>query len=227
MGMRNETGFQLEGSAPEAYEAYLVPTLFETCARHLIAAVGLAAGARVVDVACGTGVVGRQAAELVGPAGRVVGVDVNPAMVAVAARLAPGVTWRVGDAGALPLADASVDAWCCQQGLQFVSDRRAVLAEAGRVLAPGGRLAIAVWRSAADNPAFDVFADALADVVGDDAAVSMRAPFALGDREELRDLLVVNGFDEPALTLLAFAARFRPRASCCARRWRRPRWPTS
>jgi hypothetical protein len=48
--------------------------------------------------------------------------------------------------------------------------------------------------------------------------VSVRAPFALGVREELRDLLVAAGFAEPILTLLAFAARFRRRRSCCARR---------
>ena len=208
VGRQVGSGYQLVGSSPEAYEAYLVPPLFEPCAEQLLAAVDVGLGESVVDVACGTGVVGRRAAELVGPAGAVVGVDVNPAMVAVAARVAPAVDWRVGDAGALPLADASDDAWCCQQGLQFVPDRRAVLAEARRVLRPDGRVAIALWRAAADNPAFDAFADALADVVGDDAAVSMRAPFALGDREELRDLLVASGFAEPTLTLLAFAARF-------------------
>ena len=208
--MRNETesGFQLEGSAPEAYEAYLVPTLFEVCAQQLLANAGVDPGDRVADVACGTGIVGRQAAALVGPSGTVVGVDVNPAMVEVAARLERTVDWRVGDAAALPLADASVDVWCCQQGLQFVPDRAAVLAEARRVLAPGGRVAVAVWRGAADNPAFDDFADALAEVVDDDAAAMMRAPFAFGDRDEIRDLLTRAGFAEVRLTLLAFATRF-------------------
>jgi len=208
--MRDETesGFQLEGSAPEAYEAHLVPTLFKECAEHLLGTVGVEAGDRVVDVACGTGIVGRQAAALVGPSGAVVGVDVNPAMVEVAARLEPTVDWRVGDAAALPLADASVEVWCCQQGLQFVPDRGAVLAEARRVLVPGGRVAVAVWRGAADNPAFDAFADALAEVVDDDAAAMMRAPFAFGDRDEVRGLLTRAGFSEVRLTLLAFAARF-------------------
>jgi ubiquinone/menaquinone biosynthesis C-methylase UbiE len=112
----------------------------------------------------------------VGPSGTVVGVDINPAMVEVAARLEPAVDWRVGDAAALPIADASLEVWCCRQGLQFVPDREAVLAEARRVLAPCGRVAVAVWRGAADNPAFDAFADALAEVVDDNVAAMLRAP---------------------------------------------------
>jgi ubiquinone/menaquinone biosynthesis C-methylase UbiE len=114
----------------------------------------LGPGNRVVDVACGTGVVERRAAELVAPTVTIVGVDVNRVMVALGAHLDPAVDWQVADAGALPLADASVDVWCCQQGLQVVPDRRAVLAEARRVLRPNGRLAVAVWRAIDDNPAF-------------------------------------------------------------------------
>lgn len=208
MPEKSESGFQLEGSAPEAYEAYLVPTLFAPCAERLLDTVGVGAGARAVDVACGTGIVGRQTAVLVGPSGTVTGVDLNPAMVEVAARLEPGVDWTVGDAASLPMDDAAVDVWCCQQGLQFVPDRVAVLAEARRVLAPGGRLAVAVWRGVTDNPAFAGFADALADVVDESAAGMMRAPFALGDRDKVRDLLSQAGFTEVNLTLLAFPARF-------------------
>jgi ubiquinone/menaquinone biosynthesis C-methylase UbiE len=208
MSEKSESGFQLEGSAPEAYEAYLVPTLFAPCAQRLLEAVGLRAGARVVDVACGTGIVGRRAAPLVGPSGTVTGVDVNPAMVEVAARLGPGVDWTVGDAASLPIDGGAMDVWCCQQGLQFVPDRPAVLAEARRVLVPGGRVAVAVWRGVPDNPAFAAFADALAEVVDEEAAAMMRAPFAFGDRDEVRDLLSQSGFTDVILTLQAFAPRF-------------------
>ena len=93
MPLQSESGFQLEGSAPEAYETYLVPTLFAPCAQRLLEAVGVRAGARVVDVVCGTGIVGRQAGQLVGSSGTVTGVDLNPAMVEVAARLGPGIDW--------------------------------------------------------------------------------------------------------------------------------------
>jgi ubiquinone/menaquinone biosynthesis C-methylase UbiE len=161
MPVQSESGFQLEGTAPEAYETYLVPTLFAPCAKRLLEVVGVRAGARVVDVACGTGIVGRQAGQLVGSSAAVTGVDVNPAMVDVAARLGPGIDWTVGDAASLPVDDGTVDAWCCQQGLQFVPARAAVLVEARRVLVHGGRIGVAVWCGAADNPAFDAFADAL------------------------------------------------------------------
>ena len=109
MPEKSESGFQLEGSGPEAYEAYLVPTLFAPCAQRLLYAVSVRAGECVVDVACGTGIVGRQAAHLVGPSGTVTGVDLNPAMVEVAARLGPGVDWAVGDAATLPMDDGTVD----------------------------------------------------------------------------------------------------------------------
>lgn len=208
MTEKSESGFQLEGSAPEAYEAYLVPTLFAPCAQRLLEAVGLRAGAHVADVACGTGIVARQATRQVRPSGTVTGMDVNPAMVEVAARLGTGVDWTVGDAPSLPMGDGTLDVWCCQQGVQFVRDGPAVLAEARRVLVPGGRGAVAVWRGVGDNPAFAAFADALAAVVDEEAAAMMRAPFAFGDRDEMRDLLTQSGFTDVNLTLLAFAARF-------------------
>ena len=186
----------------------MVPTLFAPCAQRLLDAVGVRAGARVVDVACGTGIVGRRAGQLVGSSGTVTGVDVNPAMVEVAARLGPRIDWTVGDAATLPVDDGTVDVWCWQQGLQFVPDQAAVLVEARRVLVPGGRIGVAVWCGAADNPAFDAFADALGEVVSDEAAASMRAPFAFGDREGLRDLLAGAGFTEVTIALVAFATRF-------------------
>ena len=141
-------------------------------------------------------------------------------MVEVAARLGPRIDWTVGMLATLPVDDGTVDVWCCQQGLQFVPDQAAVLVEARRVLVPGGRIGVAVWCGAADNPAFDAFADALGEVVSDEAAASMRAPFAFGDREGLRDLLAGAGFTEVTITLVA-SRRGSPRAaSCFARRWR-------
>lgn len=96
----------------------------------------------MLDVACGTGPVARYVAPLVGPMGRVLGLDLNAGMLAIARAMAQ----REGNATALPFPDASFDRVCCQQGLRFFPDRPATLQEMCRVLIPGGRLALAVWR---------------------------------------------------------------------------------
>ena len=134
-------------SAP--YERVMVPAVFGPWAKDLLDTVALAAGTRVLDVACGTGIVARLAASQVGPTGRVVGLDTNEAMLAVA-RAQPQPTgahveWRQGDATKLPFPDAEFGAVLCQQGLQYVPDRAAALREMKRVLASGGRLGLSVF----------------------------------------------------------------------------------
>ena len=106
-GMSTET-FQIPIEAAEQYEANFVPAFFSQWAARLCAAAGVAPGQRVLDVACGTGIVARTASEIVGADGAVVGVDLNEAMLTVARRVAPDLEWRAGDAGALPVDDAVV-----------------------------------------------------------------------------------------------------------------------
>jgi ubiquinone/menaquinone biosynthesis C-methylase UbiE len=134
-------------SFPELYEQFLVDPLFSPWADPLLDEVGLAPADRVLDVACGTGIVARCAKVRLGAGGRVVGVDVNAGMLAVARRLAPDVDWREGNATALPLrADEQFDVVTCQQGFQFVPDRTAAAQQLRRALAPQGRLAVSTWR---------------------------------------------------------------------------------
>src|SRR5262249_1850701 len=149
---------------------FLVPTIFRPWAEALLTLAALQPGERILDVACGTGVVARLAAVQVGPTGQVRGVDLNPGMLAVA-RSVPAptgavITWQEGTATALPLEDAAFDVVLCQQGLQFFPDRVAALQEMHRVLVPGGRLALSVWGPIASSPGFAVLAEALARHVG-------------------------------------------------------------
>ena len=126
------------GGPGEVYERELVPALFGRWASDLVEAAGIREGGRVLDVACGTGAVTRVAATRAGPAGRVVGLDVNPNMLA-AARSAVrdrAIEWREGSAHEMPFPDASFDVVLCQQGLQFFPDRAAGLREMCRVLVP-------------------------------------------------------------------------------------------
>ena len=131
--VEQQTQWQVAGSAPENYERYLVPAIFGPFATDLVELSAIQPGERVLDVACGPGVVARLAAEVVGATGRVVGVDLNAGMLAVArtlplARGAP-VEWREDDAAALQLPDGGFDVVLCQQGLQVFPDRPAALRE--------------------------------------------------------------------------------------------------
>lgn len=140
-------------SFPEVYEQVLVEPLFRPWADPLLDAVRLAQGDRVLDVACGTGIVARRAKARLGPDHRVVGVDVNPGMLAVARGVAPDIEWREGDATGLPLQpEEHFDVVTCQQGLQFVPDKPAAAQQLRRALAPNGRLAVSTWRPDEDFP---------------------------------------------------------------------------
>jgi ubiquinone/menaquinone biosynthesis C-methylase UbiE len=133
-------------SFPELYEQALVRPLFQPWAGPLLDDVALVAGDRLLDVACGTGIVARVAAERLGGTGTVVGVDLNPAMLAVARRQGPEGEWREGSAEALPLFENErFDVVVCQQGLQFFPDRPAAVREMRRALVPGGRLGLSTW----------------------------------------------------------------------------------
>lgn len=184
------SGWQLQGNAAAAYETYLVPAIFDAMGRRLVTTAAVQPGDRVLDLACGTGVVARVAARRVGPTGAVAAVDVNADMLAVAetaaADVAPPIDWRQADAAALPFDDDAFDVVLCQEAMQFFGDRVAVLREMRRVAKPGGRVAFSVLRSLKHNPVYQVVAQALREHTGAAAEQMMGSPFALGDGETLR-----------------------------------------
>jgi ubiquinone/menaquinone biosynthesis C-methylase UbiE len=185
------------GSGPETYERYMVPSVFGPWAVDLVKLAAPIPGERVLDVACGTGIVARLAAKHVGPMGKVIGLDLNAGMLTVARSTTAGtenIEWREGNATALPLSDKTFDLVLCQQGLQFFPDRLASSKEMHRVLAPGGRLALSVWSSISNCPGFLSLAEALERHIGSEAATFMRSPFSLTNESELRSLVEGAGF---------------------------------
>lgn len=187
---------QFSGTAAENYERYFVPAVATPVAPDLLAAADLQPGERVLDLACGTGIIARLAAERVGPTGTVVGVDVAPDMID-AARSAPApagaeIEWRQGDAGSLALPDASFDVVVSQMGLMFVEDKPGALAECRRVLAPGGRIAISTPGTV--QPAFEIMEDALVRHIGPQLAGFVQVVFSMNDPAELQRLLTEAGF---------------------------------
>ncbi len=184
----SEPTLQAQTDAANAYETLMVPALFGEWALRVADAAQIRPAQRVLDVACGTGVLGREVAARTGPTGVVVGLDPTPGMLEVAKRLAPALEWRQGVAESLPFPDQSFDAVVSQFGLMFFKDRREALREALRVLVPEGRTAVAVWDSLDNIPAYFAEVALLDCVAGERAANALRAPFALGDREELAAL---------------------------------------
>ena len=197
---------QFHSNQAQAYEQYLVPAIFGRFALRLVAAARVEAGLRVLDLACGTGVVARVLSTLVMPSGRVVGVDQNPQMLEVASALA-SLEWVQASADSMPIPDGSFDLVVCQQGLQFFPDRVAALREVHRVLAPSGRLMVSVWRDI--GVGFDALAEALHRHVGPEAGAALsRGPASLRDERELRRLVEEAGFRHSALSVAVEEAIF-------------------
>lgn len=204
----SDPALEEEIAAATAYEELHVPALFQQWAGRILDAVDIKAGDRVLDVACGTGVLAREAMARVGPTGMAAGIDPGPGMLAVAERLAPAVEWRQGTAESLPYADQTFDAVVSQFGLMFFADRPRAVREMLRVLAPGGQLAIAVWDRLENSPAYPIEVALLERIAGRRAADALRAPFVLGDRQELTALFESAGAVSPVITTQTGTARF-------------------
>src|SRR5262245_56488818 len=149
--MPTET-WQVETVAAERYEAFLVPAIMAAWPPRLVATAHVQPGDRVLDVACGTGIVARTAAGIVGSAGHVTGLDLNPGMLAVANRLRPDLDWQQGDAASLPFPDASFDRVLCQFALMFFPDRLTALREMRRALILSGTLALSTFDAIEISP---------------------------------------------------------------------------
>ena len=191
-------GTSYGGTAAENYERYFVPAIGGTLAEQLVAEAALQPGERVLDVACGTGVVARLAADRVGPSGSVAGADTNPGMLEVARKVAASsgrssIRWYETRAESMPLANAAFDVVFCQLGLQFFADRAAALREIRRVLAEGGRVYANV---PAPTPFFEVLEQAVTTHLGPAVGKFVHQVFSLGDTGELDRLFRHAGFHE-------------------------------
>jgi ubiquinone/menaquinone biosynthesis C-methylase UbiE len=197
-----EANAQFVGSIPEIYDRHLGPVLFEPYAADLAARVKVGPSARVLELACGTGIVTRRLRDALPPGATLVATDLNEPMLAHAAlRFRPDerVEWRLADACAIPFADESVDAVVCQFGYMFVPDKPLAMREARRVLRPGGLLAFNVWGSWDDNPFARVAHETIAGFFPKDPPTFYQVPFSMHDRGQLETLVCGAGFDAVAI----------------------------
>lgn len=206
--MSNQQTGQVIGSAAEIYDEFFVPALFRAWAEPVVDAAQVAPGQRVLDVACGTGVLTRAVYQRVQPDGAVIGVDINEGMLSVARQKAPAIDFRKGNAQALPLEDTQFDAVVCQFGLMFFTDRVQAIQEMMRVLRPGGRLAVAVWDAVENIEGYAPLANLMDQLYGQETGDAVRSPFVLGNADLLRDLFADVGADAVELTHGIGAMRF-------------------
>jgi SAM-dependent methyltransferase len=200
--------FQLSLAAAEAYETRFVPAIFGEWAPHLVQAAGVAPGQAVLDVACGTGVVAREAADRLGGHGRVVGLDRNQGMLTVAGRLRPDIEWRQGDAAELPFAAGSFDVVLCQAALMFFPDRVGALREMARVAAAGGTVAVQVWDRLEAQTGYKLLFEVVARHAGEAAIDLWSAYWALGDLAVVAALFEAAGLEVATTRTREGAVRF-------------------
>ena len=199
-----ETG-KLIRSAAETYEQFFVPALFQEWPTRVLDAAAVASSDRVLDVACGTGVLAREAAERTET---VVGIDLNEDMLAVARRKTPNVQWRQGNAEALPFEDDNFDAVVSQFGLMFFENKITAISEMLRVLRPGGRLAVATWDSIDHAPGYAAMKDLAVQLFGEELVSGFDAPFILGDRKTLCSIFEEAGVSNPQISTQEGTARY-------------------
>lgn len=184
-------------SPAEMYERYFVPAMFRPWADILIGHAALARGERVLDIACGTGIVARSASSSVGETGHVSALDFNPSMLAVAKAIdrpaGAKIDWREGSATSLPFRDQSFDIVLCQHGLQFFPDKTAAMREMRRVLAPTGRAHVMVLQALEKHPVFEALMTSVARQLAL-PVTAVAVPFSLSDDEALKAMASDAGF---------------------------------
>lgn len=194
---------QVDVSAARVYDDLFVPALFGRFAERVVELARLKQNDSVLDIACGTGAFTRAVRRRTG--GRVMGVDSNPAMLAVAREHGGHITYGEADALALPAGDREFDVATCQFGLMFFPDP--VLAT-GEMVRVAGRGLIAVWDSIERSEGYAAMQELFRDELGPQAAESLDAPFAMGAPGALEDVLARAGIGRADIASIEGTGRF-------------------
>ena len=186
------------GKIPDNYDRYLRPLFFEPYAEDLVARVPVHDGMRILEVACGTGIVTRRLVEKLGGRGTIIATDLNEAMFAHARKGLPrrgDATWRHADGTSLPFETRSFDIVVCQFGVMFFSDKAAGAREAFRVLRPGGLYLFSVWDALEHNPVARLTHETISAFFPNDPPRFYTVPFSYHDTTAIESLLREAGFE--------------------------------
>ncbi|MDQ4058767.1 MAG: methyltransferase domain-containing protein [Actinomycetota bacterium] len=200
--------FEIPLEAAELYEEKFVPALFAEWAPLLVEAAGVRSGQSVLDVACGTGIAARAAADRLGGEGKVVGLDLNESMLTVARRLRSDIEWKQGDVAALPFSDGSFDVVLCQSALMFFPDPGSALREMQRVAAPRGTVAVQVYGTLESQPAYGPWVDLVARHAGPEAIDLLSTYFVHGALDALTALFEAAELEISAIRTHLARVRF-------------------
>jgi SAM-dependent methyltransferase len=193
----HETDNFFNGSIPKLYDNYLVPLIFEPYAADIADRLKSLQLSRVLEVACGSGVVTRAMASTLNPEVEIVATDFNQAMLdyAAAKPAARAINWRCADAMTLPFDDGVFDAVICQFGVMFFPDKPKCFSEARRVLRRGGTFLFNVWDRIEENEFADLVTTSLESVFPDDPPRFLaRTPHGYHDLSVIRHDLEKAGF---------------------------------
>jgi len=178
--------WQLAGDAPTAYTRF-GHKIMEPWTDDLIRSANCRDGDRVLDVACGTGIVANRINLVTGKLCAITGIDLNEGMLSVARRN-PQIEWHRGSVAEMPFEADSFDVVLCQQGLQYFPERPVAMREMTRVLSAGGRLALNVWGALERQPFHAAVIDGIGNFLGTEAKAAFDTAFSLNTAEELRRL---------------------------------------
>jgi SAM-dependent methyltransferase len=198
------------GSVPELYTRYVGPMFFEPYAADLADRLQGTASGRLLETACGTGIVTRALAAALPEAVAITATDLNQPMLDFA-KLQPGgerVTWQQADAQDLPLPDQSFDVVVCQFGVMFFPDKQQAHREALRVLKPGGHFLFSVWDRIESNDLSHIVHKTVTALFPDDPPMFLaRAPFGYHDIGKVRSDLARGGFEKITVDTRKLACR--------------------
>ena len=174
----------------------MVPGMFLRWTERVLAVAAPAPGEHVLDVACGTGIGARLVASALGPAGKVVGLDVDAGVVETARKVAQQtgirIEWHCANALEMPFDDGTFDLCLCLQGLQFFPDRVAGLSEIRRVLKRSGRLVASIWGPLEFNKGHHAVVQALERQAVDASPAKKACSFS--GTEEIRETAARAGY---------------------------------